>query len=355
MQQKWSEADIKTAIKMRKNGSPIFDIAKEIGRTYRAVEKQLHRRGIKLEQQFQTDEDFLSVEKNRIATKVKDKFVKNLLKGRAGTQLVIDELAKLVPQIQYENPKLKLGIRQHFDEEILVLELSDLHIGRTTNSYNIRVFKERMEMVADRVIRLVTLFRAGRNIKKLYIFGLGDWVDGDAIFPGQPFEIEGSKMKQIFLWGLPSISKFLGEIAPHFKEIKIFCVKGNHGRNTKFDAQEVNWDLILYELLKESTKQIKNISWDITWEWYQIVKIFNWKFLLIHGDQIRMWMNLPFYGMTQKGMRWQGSIKERWDYLNLGHFHTPINFVWNNFEVIANGTFLSGDDWAQRELGMNSE
>ncbi len=75
----------------------------------------------------------------------------------------------------------------------------------------------------------------------------------------------------------------------------------------------------------------------------------------MHGHQIRTWLNIPFYGMIQKGMRWQGSIKGKWDYMSVGHFHTPLNFVWNNFEVIGNGTMVSDDDYPQRELGLSSE
>ncbi len=354
MQQKWTKKEVDFAIKKRKQGWTIFDISKKLGRSIRAVEKQLYSRGIRMDQMPQTDEEFINAEKRLMSTKAKEKFVKQLIKGRAGTQLIVDELQKIVPRIEYDYEPFKFK-KSTGDEVVLVLELSDIHIGKVTNSYNVPIFKKRMEILTDRVVRMLELFRHTNKIEKLCIFGVGDWIDGDAIFPGQAFEIEGSKMKQIFLWGIPEFAKFLKSISPFFKEIELCCVKGNHGRNAKFDAQEVNWDLVFYESLKFATQNIKNVKWKITWEWYQIVNIFKWKFLLIHGDQMRMWMNLPFYAMTQKGMRWQGSIKEKWDYLILGHFHTPINFVWNNFEVIANGTFVSGDDWAQRELGMSSE
>ena len=355
MQQKWTKKEIEFAIKKRKEGWTVLEIAKNLGRTLRAVEKQLYRKGIKLEQIPVTEQEFIEAEKRKISRQAKDKLYKDLLKKAAGTRLVIDKLKDIIPKISYSKEPYTYKPKKDTDTEVMVLELSDLHIGKVTNTYNIEAFKERMTKLTDRIVRMKQLFSQSRNIEELYIFGLGDWVDGDAIFAGHSFEIEGSKMKQIFLWGLPEISNFLKNISPFFKKIHIYCVKGNHGRNTKYDAQEVNWDLILYELLKSSLQNAKNIEWNITWDWYQIVDIFKWKFLLMHGDQIRMWMNLPFYSLTNKGMRWQGSIKESWDYLITGHFHTPINFVWNNFEVICNGTFVSGDDWSQRELGLSSE
>jgi len=355
MQQKWTKKEIDFAVSRRKEGWTILEIARELKRSVRAVEKQMYRQGVKLEPQPQTEQDFINAEKRKLSQKAKDKVYKELLREAAGTRLIIDKLSELVPKIKYESREVVVDKSKTKDEEVMVVELSDLHIGRITTNYNVAVFKERMGIMADRIVRMRDIFSQNRNIRELHIFGLGDWVDGDAIYPGQPFEIGGSKMKQIFLWGMPVIGDFLKSLSPFFSEIHVHCVKGNHGRNSKFDAQEVNWDLILYEFLKSATQNVNNVKWDITWEWYKIVQIFKWKFLLIHGDQVKMWMNLPFYGLTQKGMRWQGSIKDSWDYLVTGHFHTPINFVWNNFEVISNGTFLSGDDWAQRTLGMSSE
>ena len=69
-----------------------------------------------------------------------------------------------------------------------------------------------------------------------------------------------------------------------------------------------------------------------------IAKISKFGFLLTHGHFIKTWLNIPFYGIKEKGMRWQGSLskeetvlinkewvkikKEYWDFIVMGHFHT---------------------------------
>jgi hypothetical protein len=77
------------------------------------------------------------------------------------------------------------------------------------------------------------------------------------------------------------------------------------------------------------------------------------RFLISHGDCIPRYLNIPIYGITQRAMRWQGSLGE-FDYLCLGHFHTPIRMDWNQVEVIVNGCFVSEDMWVLKVIGMST-
>jgi len=88
---------------------------------------------------------------------------------------------------------------------------------------------------------------------------------------------------------------------------------------------------------------------------WQKVKIWRKVFLLVHGDQIPMWANIPWYGITQRAMRWQGGLSgAAFHYLVLGHFHVISNFRWNDVEVFVNGCFVSDDQWVLKHIGMQS-
>ena len=73
--------------------------------------------------------------------------------------------------------------------------------------------------------------------------------------------------------------------------------------------------------------------------------------MLAHGDQIPMYLNIPAYGITQRLMRWQGSVGD-FDVLILGHFHNFVQMDWNDKQFFVNGTFVTDDAWVQQKLGL---
>ena len=106
-----------------------------------------------------------------------------------------------------------------------------------------------------------------------------------------------------------------------------------------------------YLFLEQRFRDTPHIKFHIATNFYQVAEVEGFKFLLVHGDDIRSWMNLPWYGITQRLMRWYQSICH-FDYLCLGHFHSYANFEWNNTEVIMNGTFVTDDAYALKKIGM---
>jgi hypothetical protein len=66
-----------------------------------------------------------------------------------------------------------------------------------------------------------------------------------------------------------------------------------------------------------------------------------------------MFMNIPYYGITTRMMRLMGIVGQ-FDYMCLGHFHTPSNLSWGNAEIFVNGCFVTDDQWVLQNLGMPS-
>ena len=86
-----------------------------------------------------------------------------------------------------------------------------------------------------------------------------------------------------------------------------------------------------------------------------IVKIYNKKFLVVHGDQIRGGTyGLPLYGLLQRMLRWATSMSEHWDYLVCGHWHIIAEMEQNDQTLFVGGTFISDDDYTLRQYGWNA-
>jgi hypothetical protein len=161
-------------------------------------------------------------------------------------------------------------------------------------------------------------------------------------------------MEQIYLYAAPFMIKLIKTLATLVPEVVVHWVRGNHGRSGKDFPQEVNFDLLLGMDIKRRFETHPRIKINVYWDFAALIEVDGWLFFLTHGDVVKSWNCIPFYGLVNKGMRWQGSINFNWDFLAHGHFHTAFHFAWNNFTIIGNGCYPTGDDFALQQLGMAS-
>jgi len=348
----------------------------------RQVKLKLNRQG-----RPKTTDELVAEKKKHFQEEMSKNELEQLFLEKTKTEMVIDAIKESIipiPAPKINTAKMKAVTT---DEEVAVLDLSDLHAGKVTKSYNSEVFVKRLETLKNNVALIVNILRKSYPIRKLVILCKGDIVDNHAIYKTHAWHIDQHVMNQIFSLCVPALTDFISAMSGHFEQVEVVCVPGNHGRAGKFQPEELNFDTILYEVLKLATQNLHNVRWEITWDWYIIKEIMGWKFLVTHGSQIKMWLNIPIYGETQKGMRWQGSMKTSkteiqseltkiikdssisdkekiknimvatsdWDYLSLAHFHFPHRIRWTNFEILCNGTFVTDDDFSLRDLGFNSE
>lgn len=279
------------------------------------------------------------------------RFIQQQVKEQSRTELIIDSVKEAIIPIKFYDNIVYKPIGKAKEEEEAVLVLSDVHVGKITKSYNPEIFKERLKKVNTGMLRIVELLRNGYKIDTLNIVLGGDISDGEGIYPTQAMSIDQGALKQVFQVGVPEFSSMFVNLLNYFKRIKIHCVRGNHGRCGRFADETSNWDIALYEACKIATQNYKNIEWNISYDWENMFKIYDWKFLLIHGHQIKMQLNIPHYGVTSKGMRWQGSMGH-FDYLIMGHFHSIQICEWNNWTYFMNGTFSTDDEFSQEIIGL---
>lgn len=234
-----------------------------------------------------------------------------------------------------------------------VLLFSDFHYGQVVKpieignfaQYNTKKAQERL-MYLSRTIQHLTEYHTNPP-DTLNIFFLGDMIDSVILRASQLATTEIGLVKQI-IGCIDLVTQFLISLTGSFKKINCYGIGGNHSRVTKSFADSVaqdNFDILIYEMVKQKVESIKKIKITYPESTHMIVQIQNHKFWLEHGDTLRSWLGLPFYGANREKGNIQGLLNifnQGIDYLTIGHFHQYADF--NN--IIMNGSFVGGDGYS---------
>lgn len=232
-----------------------------------------------------------------------------------------------------------------------VFLISDTHVGKKTRTFDINVFEERIKSMFDKMLDFKSVINRSYRMPDIHLMFLGDILDGEEIYAGQGYDVE-LIVDEAMDRALDIFTAQITRLMDRFEKVYIYGVAGNHGRANR--RGRTNWDIIFYKRLKDRFSMIEDVEINIG-DWKYIADIRGWKYLLIHGDQIYMYQNIPTYGIIQKAMRWYtGGLDEQFDVVCLGHFHTFFRFDWNNISIFCNGTLLTGDDYTEK-LGLRPQ
>lgn len=267
----------------------------------------------------------------------------------------------IIPAPLIKIKPIKQEGRRGEGEEVHLQPISDCHCGLLTTTYNTKVFKERLARLREAMIRLCLLHRKMRPIRKLVVPFLGDQVQGEQ-YGAQGFveEFELSAMEQIYDILVPEFTNFFVNLLQIYPKIEIYGVEGNHGniqRRSQIMTKRSNWDVVFYRALKETLSKYQRIelkTQEVGGEWYQVISVNGWNFLVVHGDQILSYQGVPFYGVEKRGLRWKQSIgvDEPFDYVLSGHLHNP-NFLWNaGVNWWINGCFPTDSKFPLTRIGL---
>lgn len=251
---------------------------------------------------------------------------------------------KIPPQIQFSKIKTP---------ESLSLLLGDFHIGETIkkehmaglNFYNFDEFVRRFQYVIEKVIHFTISNMSAHQFDALYIQFLGDIVSGTILE-----DIETTNqlniVEQAHLGALV-VAQGLIELCRSFPKVICTCVSGNHGRvkQKKYykAKQQVNWDYVFYETLTLLLQNQKNIEFRIPLSPWAGVEIRGWRLLAMHGDDIKSWAGIPFYGINRAADRMlaiEAVQKRYFQYFVIAHFHQKGILQWAPGEKIINGSMI---------------
>jgi hypothetical protein len=234
--------------------------------------------------------------------------------------------------------------------EVALVHATDWQNGKKTVSYGMSTCASRMEQFAEKVIELTTLQRAHHPVKECVLAFGGDMVEGITIFPGQAWEVEAHLFEQLF--ETVAIEEALVRtLAGFFEKVHVVCEYGNHGRlgrRGELPAGD-NIDAMTYRIAQDRTKDLTNVTWQMSGDWYQIMEIGNYRALLVHGDEIKSFGgNTPAFGILRKANAWATGVIDEFQDVYMGHWHTPMSLTMaNGGRVFVSGSPESHNEYAR--------
>jgi hypothetical protein len=227
-------------------------------------------------------------------------------------------------------PKAASDKKSSKKAEVALIHLTDWQAGKVSVSYNIDVLRERIALMMDKVTHLTNIQRAHHPVNDCVLVLGGDMVEGLGIFPGQQYEIGAHVYEQLF-----SVSNLIEAVvlrlASEFNRVHVVCEYGNHGRiGRKGDMPSGdNIDRMAYRVAQDRLTTLKNVTWQQSDDWHQLVAVGNYRLLVIHGDEIPSFGGqTPAYSILRKINAWATFLD--FNDCMLGHFHTPMNLTMAN-------------------------
>lgn len=274
-------------------------------------------------------------------------------------EALLDVLAENPPRISA--PPRPARDRRRREERTAVLHVSDLQLGKRTATYDLEVAGARLHQLAEITAKITETQRSAYKIEECRLYLGGDLVEGERIFRGQAHLIDRSLLGQAVREGPALVVRLILDLLATFRTVHVIAVSGNHGR-VDFEAHpETNWDTVAAEIVRTTLlgspdhprlELEDRLTFHVSTDWHHVDRMpGGWGNLLIHGHQIRGgFAGFPWYGAGRKALGWFQVVREPWDYLWLGHFHTAAMATINYTEWRANGTTESGNDYAAAEL-----
>ena len=182
-------------------------------------------------------------------------------------------------------------------------------------------------------------------------------VEGEAIFAGQPFEIDEDLWTQAVKTVPKMITHVITKLSPLVPKIKVACVHGNHGRSGfkgGGHSRKTNWDLVAYNTasLMCQIAGVTNAHWDISEEWFVVQKIAGHGMMCVHGDQIGGGCPFNVAAIYKKAMGWTHNIPDG-QFLSVGPHHTHASGELNkDIYFFLSGSPESGNEFAREKLAQ---
>jgi len=238
--------------------------------------------------------------------------------------------------------------------EAMVACIADCHIGKLTKSFNVEVAGKRIRSWTKKIIKLAHLLGDGYRFNEIVLAFLGDVNDGTEIYKTQPHHQALTNVLEQAVVCAGFFNDAIDEFLDEFGKVTLVGVGGNHGRAGKLSHEACNWDLACYRLIEEHYRSNKHVHPNFHYEmdFMQRVHVRGHPIILYHGHYIRMYQRIPWYGIITRVLRWAHSIKDGFELITMGHFHT-CGFWWlDGLPILLNGTLITDDEWALVTLGM---
>ena len=255
----------------------------------------------------------------------------------------------------YREPKYEpIKISKTSREFHPVLIISDAHIGETIN---LDFFKYDIDVswsVAKKIVKETLYALQSRSYdENITIFILGDMVSG--IIHDELLKHSIVPVEQIVESG-KIMAYIANELSRYRKQVNVFAVVGNHGRFFKkpyYKEKYNNLDYLAYKIAELYTRDNSRIKWYLPKHSFSIVNIKGFNFFLHHGDNIRSWAGIPYYGINRANMNYTATMLRTSNivinYFIRGHFHSVMSGEAPLGQTYTNGTWKPYDEYGHEK------
>ena len=254
-------------------------------------------------------------------------------------------------------PKWTNAIKAPKSPGVPKLMLSDLHWGEQVrreqvggvNSYNIAIAHRRLRATIDTTIHLAKILSPEMDYPGIVIPLGGDMVSGN---------IHDELAATNELNTMPTLLDLYGQLVPAIKLMAdtfghafLPCVSGNHDRDTKKtwskDRNHTSFGWLLYQFLAVAFAEDSRVTFYIPDNSDALYRIYDTRYLLTHGDQFRGGDGIigplgPITRGAQKKLARNQAVKQDFDIMEFGHFHTRMLSA----RLRGNGSLKGYDEYA---------
>lgn len=245
-------------------------------------------------------------------------------------------------------------------EEHVVMHLSDGHHDQIVDplecggleKYNFPISCRRAETYVDTLLDWTKDTLSPRfRFTTLTVLAYGDHTSGEIHNHVQRSYFR-NQFKNCFAIGQLHALMYR-DLAPHFDQVNVVYLPGNHGRRTPkkdFHGAHDNWDYLVAETARLHCQDLSNVAFVVPDCFSVNIVINGVGFNLSHGDDVRGNSGVPFYGMLrkQKGLVALNSLKQgpRVRYFCMGHHHVQGALADVDGELLLNGAWVGTDSYS---------
>jgi hypothetical protein len=264
--------------------------------------------------------------------------------------------------------RVRRSARRSADERGILLPIFDMQVGTKVvpddtvggiGHFDSSVLKERAERYVEIVAKVIRAQVHNFSVGPI-VFALGgDMIEGDEIFHDQAWQIEMPAPDQVILardllgWMLNALMGVGAEVGA--KNASVLCVPGNHGRRGKKGGgrhKRDSFDVLVYKLLREKLKNHPIHTFAIEPAGNCTFDVMGNLFSMIHGDEVKGWGSLPFYGLTRHDAKMIRTLNVIPEYVLLGHHHTPAQIPIGYGEHFMSGNWIGATNLSG-QVGSN--
>ena len=283
----------------------------------------------------------LEIQKEKVKLRDQRRELNNLIRKNARQEYIKEEVINAIKESDSIIP-IDFKIREYnSSEKEGVLILGDWHYGLVVenhwNKYNTTEFFNRINRLIEKTIE----YGRHHNIKRLHVFGLGDFLHG-LIHLGTRVSSEEDTVKQTKVVS-ETIGRLLIEFSREFKHVDYYMVTGNHARvtpNKKESIDEENFEEFIMWYLEVKLGSIPNITLHANEYDREIIvaDILGYTCFGVHGDKDKL---------TNVAQNLALMLKKFPDYVFTADKHHVEENEIHGVEVVINRSLSGVDQYAK--------